>query len=125
MKKAIALVAFFLLLCGKSYSQENSKASSVLTSGKWRIASLRIGEEKETFSSNTESWLQFEKNGTYIMVMNANKKSGKWELERQGKVLMFKNEGSKDDFNIRKLTQSALEFTTVENAVEYTMVLER
>ncbi len=125
MKKAIALVAFLLLLCGKSYSQENSKASTVLTSGKWRIASLRIGAEKETFSSNTESWLQFEKNGTYIMVMNANKKSGKWELERQGKVLMFKNEGSKDDFNIRKLTQSALEFTTVENAVEYTMVLER
>ncbi|CAM1366619.1 lipocalin-like domain-containing protein [Tenacibaculum xiamenense] len=124
MKKALA---FFVLAIGitmASYAQDSSD-QSFLTSGKWKIESLKIGEEKEDFSDCKNSWLVFQENGSYKMMMRKNQKLGQWTLENNEKLLKFENQGAVDNFKILKLTEKELLFSTTDQDIVYTMTLKR
>ncbi|WP_431165574.1 lipocalin family protein [Tenacibaculum halocynthiae] len=125
MKKAILLIAFLLSFSALMYSQETKK-SACLTSGKWRIESLKIGEEKEDLSNCKNSWMVFEKDGNYQLVIRKTEKKGQWKLLEDKKIIKFENEGDDTDgFQILKLNDKELLFSTKENDVVYTMTLKK
>ncbi|WP_435262435.1 lipocalin family protein [Tenacibaculum sp. nBUS_03] len=125
MKKAILLIAFILSFSALMHSQETNKSVS-LTSGKWRIESLKIGEEKEDFSKCKNSWMIFEKNGNYQLVIRKTEKKGQWKLLEDKQTIKFENEGDDTNgFQILKLNDKELLFSTKENDVVYTMTLKK
>ncbi|CAM1353857.1 lipocalin family protein [Tenacibaculum halocynthiae] len=125
MKKAILLIAFLLSFSALMYSQEIKKSAS-LTSGKWRIESLKIGEEKEDLSNCKNSWMVFEKDGNYQLVIRKTEKKGQWKLLEDKKTIKFENEGDDTNgFQILKLNDKELLFSTKENDVVYTMTLKK
>lgn len=124
MKKAIAIIVFFLGFSVTALSQESTK-ESCLTSGKWRIETVKIGEEVEDFSDCTNSWLVFQENGSYQLVIRKTEKKGQWKLENGKEVLKFENQGAIDDFKILKLTDKELLFSATEGDLVYTMTLKK
>ena len=124
MRKAIMLIVLFLSICTVVSAQE-SKEEPCLTSGKWRIESLKIGDEKEDFSDCLNSWLVFKEDGSYQLMIRKNEKIGHWELESNKNILKFENEGTIDGFKILKLTNKELLFSTIEDNIVYTMTLKK
>jgi len=122
MKKAILLVAFLLSFSTLVSSQEIQK-KTCLTSGKWQIESLAIGEEKEDFSDCQNSWMVFNNDGNYQLVMRKNEKKGQWKFSKDKNAIHFENEGGIDNFKIMQLTDKELLFSTIEDNIVYTMKL--
>ena len=124
MKKALAFFIFVIGITITSQAQESSE-QSFLTSGKWKIESLKIGEEREDFSDCKNSWLVFQENGSYKMMMRKNEKLGQWTLENNEKLLKFENQGAVDNFKILKLTEKELLFSAKDQDIVYMMTLKR
>ena len=75
MKNLFSLVLMCLCMTSVTFSQTNKK-TDVLTSGKWKVESIQIGEETEKCSENN-SWMVFSANGQYKVVMSEGEKLDK------------------------------------------------
>ena len=56
-----------------------------------------VVEEKEDLSNCKNSWMVFEKDGNYQLVIRKTEKKGQWKLLEDKKTIKFENEG--DDTN--------------------------
>ncbi|WP_299008352.1 lipocalin family protein [uncultured Tenacibaculum sp.] len=123
MKKVIALLVFLLGSTSLCFSQENQEINSLL-SGKWKVQSMEIGNEKMEFSDGN-NWLEFNTNGKYQVVMNDQGKEGTWKLNEEKNELEFDDESFESNLKIEKLNDKELLVSAVEDETVYTMVLKR
>ena len=124
MKNLFPLVVLvFLCVTSVTFSQENKK-TDILTSGKWKVESIQIGEETEKCSENN-SWMVFSANGQYKVVMSEGEKLGNWKLESDNEVIKLEEGNLVDGLTIKLLNNKELLFSATEGDVVYTMKLRR
>jgi len=104
MKKCIALLVFFLGFNSQVFSQEKNDSYN-LTSSKWKIESIQIGQEVINLTED-DDWMIFRKDGSYEIYLDHNSKTGIWSLDKD-KNLKFDLE----DANVNKLSENRLEFS--------------
>ncbi|WP_272148943.1 hypothetical protein [Tenacibaculum aiptasiae] len=124
MKKVIALFVLILSFASVSYSQEINEMD-FLTSGKWFVETVQIGDEIQEFSKN-DSWMVFTKDGNYQVVMSNHKKKGHWKLDEGHKVIELEEEESKaTGLKIEILNETKLLFSATDGDVAYSMKLSK
>ncbi len=123
MKKVITLLVFLLGTTSLSFSQENQEINSLL-SGKWKVQSMEIGNEKVEFSDGN-SWLELNTNGNYQVLMNNQEKKGTWKVNKEKTRLEFDDDSFESKMKIEKLSKRELLVSAVEDEIVYTMVLKR
>ncbi|MCT4699412.1 hypothetical protein [Tenacibaculum haliotis] len=124
MRKVFPVLLLLLSVTVSSFSQEINEVE-FLTSGKWQVESVQIGEEIQEFSENN-SWMVFHADGKYEVVMSNNEKNGNWKFEEATKVIKFEeDENLANGLKIELLTKKELLFSATEGDVVYTMKLRR
>ena len=123
MKNLFSLVLMCLCMTSVTFSQTNKK-TDVLTSGKWKVESIQIGEETQEYSENN-SWMVFSTDGQYKVVMNEGEKQGNWKLESDNEVIKLEEGNLVDGLTIKLLNNKELLFSATEGDVVYTMKLRR
>ena len=123
MKKLILLVFGFLSLTSLSFSQENIQ-KDVLTSGKWKVESIQIGEETQDYSESN-SWMVFSADGQYKIVMDHGEKQGNWKLGSKNKIIKLGEGNLGDGLAIKLLNNKELLFSATEGDIVYTMKLRK
>ncbi len=125
MRKLSLALLLFLSVTSISFSQEINELD-FLTSGKWLVESVQIGEEVQEFPENS-SWMIFHADGKYEVMMSDNEKKGNWKLEETTKVIRF--EGDDGDLGgglkIELLNKKELLFSATESEIVYTMKLRK
>ncbi|MGB1043313.1 MAG: lipocalin family protein [Tenacibaculum sp.] len=130
MKKVLTLfvkvfsIFTFLLASTLTYSQEINELD-FLTSGKWQLESVQIGDEVQDFSKDN-SWMSFKADGQYQIVMSNNQKQGTWTFDENKKAI--KIEGDKElvkGLKIELLNNKELLFSATEGDLVYTMKLRK
>ncbi|MCF2873954.1 MULTISPECIES: hypothetical protein [unclassified Tenacibaculum] len=127
MKKVIALFVLLLSFASVSYSQEtNSKEineKEFLTSGKWFVETVQIGNEVQKFSQK-DSWMVFHADGNYQVVMSSHEKNGHWKLNKEHKVIL-EEESQETDLKIEVLSETELLFSATDGDIAYSMKLSK
>lgn len=124
MKKVIAVLVLILSFTSVSYSQEINELD-FLTSGKWFVESVQIGEEIQEFSQN-DNWMIFHADGKYQVVMRNDKKNGLWKFDESDKVIKLEEEeSSATGLKIEILNEKKLLFSATDGDVTYSMKLKR
>lgn len=122
MKKGLLTLVFFLGISYLGFSQE--KESDVLTSGKWRIESMQVGNEKLELS-NENHWMEFHTDGKYQLVLDQQQEEGTWSFSEEAKEIKFDERVFKGKSEIKKLTNREFLFSVSEGDVVYTMTLKK
>lgn len=123
MKKATALIVFFLGFSCLGFSQEKDSINN-LTSGKWQIESMEI--ENETMDLSKENhWMVFSTDGKYEMMLDDKKQVGTWQLIVNKNEIKFDAEKFDGISEIKKLTDKEFLFSISEGDVVYIMALKR
>ncbi len=130
MKKVLTLfvkvfsIFTFLLASTLTYSQEINELD-FLTSGKWQLESVQIGEEVQNFSKDN-SWMSFKTDGQYQIVMSNNEKQGAWKFDENKKSIKFEGDESlAKGLKIELLNNKELLFSAKEGDIVYTMKLKK
>jgi hypothetical protein len=130
MKKVLTLfvkvfsVFTFLLASTLTYSQEINELE-FLTSDKWLVESVQIGDEIQDYSEEN-SWMEFNSDGTYQIMMSNNEKNGAWKFDEESKQIKFIEDKSlTDGFTIITLNEKEFLFSATEGGLTYTMRLKR
>ncbi|WP_299157446.1 hypothetical protein [uncultured Tenacibaculum sp.] len=124
MKKVIAVLVLILSFTSVSYSQEINELD-FLTSGKWFVESVQIGEEIQEFYQNN-SWMIFHADGKYQVVMGNNKKNGLWKFDEEHKVIKLEEEESTvTGLKIEILNETKLLFSATDGDMAYSMKLKK
>lgn len=124
MKKVFPILLLLLSVTSLSFSQEINELN-FLTSGKWLVESVQIGEEIENYSEDA-SWMVFHSDGKYQVVMNNNEKQGVWKFEELTKVIKFEGDESlANGLKVELLNDKELLFSATEGDVVYTMKLKK
>lgn len=124
MKKVFPILLLLLSVTSLSFSQEINELN-FLTSGKWFVESVQIGEEIENYSEDA-SWMVFHSDGKYQVVMNNNEKQGVWKFEELTKVIKFEGDESlANGLKVELLNDKELLFSATEGDVVYTMKLKK
>ncbi|CAM1367112.1 hypothetical protein [Tenacibaculum soleae] len=124
MRKVFSLFLLLLSVTISSFSQQVNELD-FLTSGKWQVESIQIGEELQEFSENN-NWMIFHADGKYQVVMNNSEKRGNWKLEEASKVIKFEeDENLANGLKIELLNKKELLFSATEGDIVYTMKLKR
>ncbi|WP_422091542.1 hypothetical protein [Tenacibaculum ovolyticum] len=124
MKKVFPILLLLLSVTSLSFSQEINELN-FLTSGKWLVESVQIGEEIENYSEDA-SWMVFHSDGKYQVVMNNNEKKGVWKFEELTKVIKFEGDESlANGLKVELLNDKELLFSATEGDVVYTMKLKK
>lgn len=123
MKKVLTffVLIFSVTLC---FSQEINEVD-FLTSGKWNLQSIQIGDETQDFSKES-SWMVFHADGKYQIKMSENTKNGNWKFDENEKAIQFHDEENEmAGFKIKMLNQKQLLVIASEGDVAYTMTLTK
>ena len=130
MKKVLTLfvkvfsIFTFLLASTLTYSQEINELD-FLTSGKWQLESVQIGEEVQDFSKDN-NWMSFQADGQYQIVMSNNEKKGTWKFDEEKKAIKIEGDESlAKGLKIELLNNKELLFSATEGDVVYTMKLKK
>lgn len=130
MKKVLTLfvkvfsIFTFLLASTLTYSQEINELD-FLTSGKWQLESVQIGEEVQDFSKDN-SWMSFQADGQYQIVMSNNEKKGTWKFDEEKKAIKIEGDESlAKGLKIELLNNKELLFSATEGDIVYTMKLRK
>ncbi|MBA6156591.1 hypothetical protein H3Z83_08710 [Tenacibaculum sp. S7007] len=130
MKKVLTLfvkvfsIFTFLLASTLTYSQEINELD-FLTSGKWQLESVQIGEEVQDFSKDN-SWMSFQTDGQYQIVMSNNEKKGVWKFDEDKKAIKIEGDESlAKGLKIELLNNKELLFSATEGDIVYTMKLKK
>ena len=124
MKKVFPILLLLLTFVATSFSQEINELD-FLTSGKWQVESVQIGDEIQSYSDDN-SWMVFHKDGKYQVVMNNDEKNGNWKFEEATKSIKFEGDESLiDGLKIKLLNDKELLFSASEGDVVYTMKLRK
>lgn len=127
MKKVITIFVLILSFASVSYSQEaNSQEineKEFLTSGKWFVETVQIGNEVQKFSQK-DSWMVFHADGNYQVVMSNHEKNGHWKLNKEHKVIL-EEESQETDLKIEVLSETELLFSATDGDVAYSMKLSK
>ncbi len=130
MKKVLTLfvkvfsIFTFLLASTLTYSQEINELD-FLTSGKWQLESVQIGEEVQDFSEDN-SWMSFQADGQYQIVMSNNEKKGTWKFDEEKKAIKIEGDESlAKGLKIELLNNKELLFSATEGDIVYTMKLRK
>ncbi|PKH51491.1 hypothetical protein CXF68_12705 [Tenacibaculum sp. Bg11-29] len=124
MKKVFPILLLLLSVTSLSFSQEINELN-FLTSGKWLVESVQIGEEIQSYSEDA-SWMVFHSDGKYQVVMNNNEKQGIWKFEELTKVIKFEGDESLvNGLKVELLNDKELLFSATEGDVVYTMKLKK
>lgn len=130
MKKVLTLFVkvfsiFTLLLTSTlTYSQEINELK-FLTSGKWHVESVQIGEEVQNYSEQ-DSWMIFNSNSTYQIMMSNNEKKGTWKFDENEKAIKIEGDESlAKGLKIELLNDKELLFSATEGDLVYTMKLKK
>jgi len=109
MKKVLTLFLFFLGSLFLGFSQEkNDQDFDNLTSGKWQIASVEIGNEVMNVA-NEGHWMMFYDNGLYQLVLDDEEQVGTWKIDKND--IKFDVENFEGNSYLRKLSDSELKFS--------------
>lgn len=123
MKKAIALVVFLLGASYLGFSQEKCNVSQ-LTSGKWKVKSMEIGNEKLELSGDAH-WMVFRTNGVYEIKLEDKAQLGTWKLSENKKDIKFDSQNFDGNSTIKKLTDKEFLFSISQGEVVYNMTLRK
>ncbi|QXP74104.1 hypothetical protein H0I31_10105 [Tenacibaculum sp. AHE15PA] len=124
MRKVFPMLLLLLSVVTTSFSQEINELD-FLTSGKWQVESVQIGDEIQNYSDDN-SWMVFYKDGKYQVVMNNDEKNGNWKFEEVTKSIKFEGDESLvDGLKIKQLNNKELLFSATEGDIVYTMKLRK
>ncbi|CAM1347081.1 hypothetical protein [Tenacibaculum insulae] len=124
MRKVFPMLLMFICVVTSSFSQEINELD-FLTSGKWQVESVQIGEEVQNYS-NDNSWMVFHADGKYQVVMSDDERSGNWKFEEATKVIKFEEDESLfEGLKIELLNKKELLFSATEGDIVYTMKLRK
>lgn len=130
MKKVLTLfvkvfsIFSLLLISTVTYAQEINEVD-FLTSGKWFLESVQIGEETQEFSKGN-SWMVFHADGKYEIMMSENEQKGNWKFDENEKAIQFQdNENLAAGFKIQTLNKKQLLVVASEGDLAYTMKLTK
>ena len=130
MKKVFSLfvkvfsIFTFLLASTVTFSQEINELD-FLTSGKWFLESVQIGDQTQEFSKGN-SWMAFHADGKYEIMMSENEQKGNWKFDENEKAIQFQDaENLVAGFKIKTLNENQLFVVASEGDVAYTMKLKR
>jgi hypothetical protein len=125
MKKVFPMLLLLLSVTSISFSQEINELN-FLTSGKWLVESVKIGEETQNYSEEDASWMVFHSDGKYQVMMNNNEKQGVWKFEELTKVIKFEGDESLvNGLKVELLNDKELLFSATEGDIVYTMKLKK
>ena len=124
MRKVFPMLLMLICVVTSSFSQEINELD-FLTSGKWQVESVQIGEEVQNYS-NDNSWMVFHADGKYQVVMSDDERSGNWKFEEATKVIKFEEDESLfEGLKIELLNKKELLFSATEGDIVYTMKLRK
>ncbi|CAM1333478.1 hypothetical protein [Tenacibaculum aestuariivivum] len=124
MKKVFPLILLLFSIHAVSFSQQSSEVN-FLTSGKWLLESVQIGEEAQNYPENN-SWMIFYTDGKYQVMMSNQEKKGDWKFEEKTKVLKLEgDENLANGLKIELLSDKELLFSGSEGNIVYTMKLRK
>ena len=105
-------------------AQDKTAEIERLTSGKWHVYEMQVGNEKLEFAEN-ENWMLFNTDGVYQVVLNSQEKKGTWKFVEDKKEITFDESEIEKNFKIMKITNKELLVAATEGDMVYTMVLKR
>ena len=120
----VKLFAFFSLLLVSTVGFSQSSEVDQLALGKWNVESMEIGAEKVQFAEG-KSWMEFNQDGKYQVVLNEEQKTGTWKLNQDKNELELDEESLKNNLTIKRLSQREMLISASEGDVVYTMVLKK
>ncbi len=124
MRKVFPMLLLLLSVVATSFSQEINELD-FLTSGKWQVESVQIGDEIQSYSDNN-NWMVFHKDGKYQVVMSDEEKNGNWKFEETTKSIKFEGDESLiNGLKIKLLNDKELLFSASEGDIVYTMKLRK
>ena len=120
----VKLFSFFSLLLVSTVGFSQSSEVDQLALGKWNVESMEIGAEKVQFAEG-KSWMEFNQDGKYQVVLNEEQKTGTWKLNKENNELELDEESLKNNLTIKRLSQREMLISASEGDVVYTMVLKK
>lgn len=120
----VKLFSFFSLLLVSTVGFSQSSEVDQLALGKWNVESMEIGAEKVQFAEG-KSWMEFNQDGKYQVVLNEEQKTGTWKLNQDKNELELDEESLKNNLTIKRLSQREMLISASEGDVVYTMVLKK
>ncbi|WGH75791.1 hypothetical protein P8625_01110 [Tenacibaculum tangerinum] len=123
MKKVIVLLAFFIGTISIAFSQTNHELNALI-SGKWNVKSMDFGNEKLEFTEGS-SWLEFNADGHYFVMIDETQKDGTWRLIGEKKELEFDEKSFEKNLKIERITKNELLVSATTEKNTYTMLLKR
>ena len=124
MRKVFPMLLLLLTVTLTSFSQEINELD-FLTSSKWLVESIQIGDEAQNHSEEN-SWMYFNSDGTYKIVMSNDEKSGVWKFDEENKAIQFVEENNlTKSFKIITLNEKDFLFSATEGDLMYTMRFKR
>lgn len=124
MKKILPLVILSVFVTWMTQAQDKTEEIERLTSGKWHVYEMQVGNEKLEFAEN-ENWMLFNTDGVYQVVLNSQEKKGTWKFVEDKKEITFDESEIEKNFKIMKITNKELLVAATEGDMVYTMVLKR
>ena len=106
MKESIFFSILFMCISFCTYSQQDKYDN--LTSGKWQIKSVEIGNEVMDVR-NEGHWMVFHSNGFYQMMLDNEEQVGTWKLDDKNQ-LKFDVENFNGESFISELSAEQLKF---------------
>lgn len=120
MKKILFL--FVLGFSCLGFSQEKKDVSK-LTTGKWQIESMEIGNEKLELLGDGH-YMIFHNDGVYQIALDNKEQSGNWKL-LASREIEFDSENFAGSTHIKKLTDTEFLFSIHQGSNVCTMTLKR
>ncbi|WNW02081.1 hypothetical protein RRF68_01300 [Tenacibaculum sp. HL-MS23] len=124
MRKVFPMLLLLLSVVTTSFSQEINELD-FLTSGKWQVESVQIGDEIQNYSDDN-SWMVFHKDGKYQVVMSDDEKNGNWKFVEATKSIKLEGDESLiDGLKIKLLNDKELLFSATQGDIVYSMKLRK
>jgi hypothetical protein len=106
----VALVMGALTSCSKDDDDATPSAQALLTAKQWQGNKYLIdGDDMSSFIDIDEMFWKFDSDGSYVVEVDGDSESGKWEFASNNQQLVL-DKGTADEFtlDILKLTNTSL-----------------
>ncbi|MEX6625865.1 hypothetical protein PG913_04845 [Tenacibaculum pacificus] len=124
MRKLLSTLLLFISITSVSFAQQINELD-FLSSGKWLVTSVQIGEEIERYSDNN-NWMIFHTDGKYQIMMNNNQQNGNWKFEEATNIIQFDDDESfVNGLKIELLNDKELLFSAFKDNLVYAVKLKK